>query len=73
MAVKIPIFSSLKETCDQDLKKKKTHFPKRIFDKRSLKVGEHEYIYITEIKVEEKIHLRKWRPNHFLSPDAYLC
>ena len=35
-------------------KKKKKHFPNGIFSEIWLKVGEHEYIYIFEIKFEKK-------------------
>ena len=45
------IFALRKLSRDQNLK---NHFPKGIFNKIWLKVAEHEYIYIFEIKFEKK-------------------
>ena len=47
--------------------KKKNTFPKEFFNEIWLKVGEHEYIYITEIIFEKYYSVFKWQPcqNHF--------
>ena len=36
----------------------KTTFLKEFFNEIWLKIGEHEYIYIAEIKFKKKIHLK---------------
>ena len=41
----------------------KTTFPKEFFNKIGLKVAEHEYIYIFEIKFEKNYSVSKWWPN----------
>ena len=51
MAAKKQIFILRKKSCDQNLK---NNFPNGIFNEIWLKVGEHEYIYIFEIKFEKK-------------------
>ena len=43
----------------------KNHFPKGIFQWNWLKVGEHEYIYITEITFWKNYSVLKWRPKQF--------
>ena len=43
----------------------KTTFPTEFVNEIWLKVGEHEYIYITEITFEKKYSVLKWRPKHF--------
>ena len=43
----------------------KTTFPKEFFNEIWLKVGEHEYIYITEITFLKNYSVLKWRPKQF--------
>ena len=43
----------------------KTPFPKEFFNEIWLKVGEHEYIYITEITFDKNNSVLKWRPKQF--------
>ena len=43
----------------------KTIFPKEFFNEIWLKVGEDEYIYITEIKFLKNYSVLKWRPKQF--------
>ena len=43
----------------------KTTFPKESFNEIWLKVGEHEYIYITEITFKKDYSVLKWRPKQF--------
>ena len=43
----------------------KTTFPKEFFDKIWLKVEEHEYNYIFEIKFEKNILFKKGSQNKF--------
>ena len=55
---------------------RKTTFPKEFFDDIWLKVGESEYIYITEIKFLKNYSVLKWRPKQFfliLRNNANLC
>ena len=40
----------------------KTTFPKEFFNEIWLKVGEHKYIYITEITFFKNYSVLKWRP-----------
>ena len=40
----------------------KNTFPKEFFKEIWLKVGEHQYIYITEITFKENYSVLKWRP-----------
>ena len=53
----------------------KTTFPKEFYNEIWLKVGEHEYIYITEITFEKNYSVLKWRQNNFLilCNNANLC
>ena len=55
----------------------KTAFPKEFFNEIWLKVGEHEYIYITEIAFwKKKYSVLNWRPKQFvlkLRNNANLC
>ena len=44
----------------------KTTFPKEFFNEIWLKVGEYEYIYITEITFKKNYSVLKWRPKQFL-------
>ena len=44
----------------------KITFPKELFNEIWLKVGEHEYIYITEITFKRNYSGLKWRPKQFL-------
>ena len=37
--------------------------PVEFFNEIWLKVGEHEYIYIFEKKIENNYSVKKWRPN----------
>ena len=51
----------------------KIPFPKNFFNKNWLKVGEHEYIYIPEIKFGKNCSVYKiWRPKQFLSHCAIM-
>ena len=43
----------------------KTTFPGEFFNEIWLKVGEHEYIYITEITFFKTYSILKWRPKQF--------
>ena len=43
----------------------KNTFPKEFFNKIWLKVGEHKYIYITEITFKKNYSILKWRPKQF--------
>ena len=43
----------------------KTTFLKEFFNEIWLKVGEHEYIYITEITFEKNYSVLKWRLKQF--------
>ena len=43
----------------------KNAFPKEFFNEVWLKVGEHEYIYITEIKFWKNYSVLKWPPKQF--------
>ena len=43
----------------------KTTFPKEFFNEIWLKVGEHEYIYITEITFKKNYSVLRWRPKQF--------
>ena len=43
----------------------KTTFPKEFFNEIWLKVGEYEYIYITEIRFLKNYSVLKWRPKQF--------
>ena len=43
----------------------KEHFSKGIFNEIWLKVGEHEWIYITEITFKKNHSVLKWRPKQF--------
>ena len=40
----------------------KTTFPKEFLNEIWLKVGEHKYIYITEITFKKNYFVLKWRP-----------
>ena len=53
----------------------KTTFPGEFFNEIWLKVGEHEYIYITEITFLKNYSILKWRPKQFLilRNNANLC
>ena len=53
----------------------KTTFPKEFFNKFWLKVGEHKYIYIAEIKFEKKYYsIEKCWPKIFChTPNVHLC
>ena len=44
----------------------KTTFPKEFFNEIWLKVGEHEYIYITEITFKKAIPFKDGGQNNFL-------
>ena len=44
----------------------KTTFPMEFFNEIWLKEGEHEYIYIFEIKFEKYYSVQKWRPKQVL-------
>ena len=46
-------------------KKKKNTFPKEFFNEIWLKVGEHEYINITEITFKKNYSVLKWRPKQY--------
>ena len=49
-------------------------FPKEFYNEIWLKVGEHEYIYITEITFEKNYSLLKWRAKQvFDTNNANLC
>ena len=43
----------------------KTTFPKKFFNEIWLKVGEYEYIYITEITFFKNYSVLKWPPKQF--------
>ena len=43
----------------------KNTFPKEFFNEIWLEVGEHEYIYITEITLKKKYSVLKWWPKQF--------
>ena len=63
MAATLPIFISRHFAFGQNLKK---HFPKKkIFNEIWLKLGEHEYIYITEITFFKNYSILKWRPKQY--------
>ena len=51
MAAQKRVFVSQEQSRDQNLK---NHFPNGFFNEIWIKVGEHEYIYISEIKFEKK-------------------
>ena len=59
MAAKYPIFISRHSNFGQIWK---TTFPKEFSNEIWLKVGEHEYIYITEITFFKNYFVLKWRP-----------
>ena len=62
MMAKKQIFVSRKKSRDQNLK---NYFPKGIFNEIWLKVEEHEYIYIFEIKFEKIILFKNGSQNKF--------
>ena len=50
MAAKLPIFISSHFDFGENLK---NHFPKNVFNEIWLTIGDYEYIYNTEIKIEK--------------------
>ena len=49
----------------------KNTFRKVFFNEIWLKVGEYEYIYITEITFKKKYSVLKWRPKRFFDIAQY--